>query len=348
MRVYLGGFAFLALLCLGAFFLLVAPADVSGKDTKLARFEWIATNSAPKAYPVRLLRADLVLADGSELYVPDNRTIHQGWGVPGATHIVGEAEKELPANLSATWFSYVEDKFYTIDTKLPVDVFQRLAEKGIASPQRGTRHAFDRLIFGFGPEGEGAIWFSAHANTIDVFRFKGSEVPVEWSELIDNPDVSRPEFIRSVLESTLGREAAQDALRTGYRAGTWPRRQQRWGWDLNVSGAAEISLLRFSALNGEVFHFFDDLEPNVDHVRYGAPREILLHWRGLAGQSRSATVRFDAQETLAAFEELAATGDAITLHVELSESANALALSVETADVIYEFENVRSEIYSRD
>src|SRR6056297_1051329 len=58
MRVYLGGFAFLALLCLGAFFLLVAPADVSGKDTKLARFEWIATNSAPKAYPVRLLRAE--------------------------------------------------------------------------------------------------------------------------------------------------------------------------------------------------------------------------------------------------------------------------------------------------
>ena len=348
MRVYLGGFAFLALLCLGAFFLLVAPADVSGKDTKLARFEWIATNSAPKAYPVRLLRADLILADGSALYVPDNRTINQGWGVPGATHIVGEAEKPLPANLSATWFSYVEDKFYTVDTQLPADVFQGFAEKGIESPQRGTRHKFDRLIFGFGPEGEGAVWFSGHSNAIDVFRFKGAEAGIEWTELIDNPDISRSDFIRRVLESTLGPQAAQDALKTGYKVGTWPRRQQRWTWEMSVTGAAEISLLKFAALNGEVFHFFDDLEPNVDHARFGAPHEILLHWKGVAGQARSATVRFDARETLAAFEELAATGDAMTLHIELSESANGLAVSAETSDVIYEFEKVQTEIYSRD
>lgn len=348
MRVYLGGFILLVLFCLGAFFLLVAPADVSGKDTELARFEWTATNSAPKAYPVRLLRADLILADGSELYVPDNRTINHGWGVPGATHIVGEAEKALPVNLSATWFSYVEDKFYTVDTQLPLDVIQGFAENRIESPQRGTKHMFNRLIFGFGPEGEGAIWVSGHANAIDVFRFKGAEAPIEWDELIDNPDISRSEFISRVLDSTLGPQAAQDALRTGYQIGTWPRRQQRWTWDLSVTGAAEISLLKFAALNGEVFHFFNDLEPNVEHARYGAPHEILLHWKGGAGQARSATVTFDANETLAAFEDLAATGDAFTLHIELSESANALAVSLETADVIYEFEQVQSDIYSLD
>lgn len=207
---------------------------------------------------------------------------------------------------------------------------------------------FNRLIFGFGPEGEGAIWVSGHANAIDVFRFKGAEAPIEWTELIDNPDISRSEFISRVLDSTLGPQAAQDALRTGYQIGTWPRRQQRWTWDLSVTGAAEISLLKFAALNGEVFHFFNDLEPNVEHARYGAPHEILLHWKGGAGQARSATVTFDANETLAAFEDLAATGDAITLHIELSESANALAVSLETADVIYEFEQVQSDIYSLD
>ena len=117
---------------------------------------------------------------------------------------------------------------------------------------------------------------------------------------------------------------------------------------MTLSGATKISLLKFSSLNGEVFHFFDDLEPNIERPEYGAPEEIVLHWKGVAGQARSATLRFDESETLEAFEELAATGDAITLHIELSENANAVAVPLETPDMIYEFERVQSEIYSRD
>lgn len=345
---YLSIVALLVLLVVGAFFWLSAAQDISAKDPEMARFEWTSTNSAPKTYPVELIRADLTLADGSDYYVPDKRVIHHGWGKPGATHFVGEAEKALPARLSATWFSYVENKFYAIDTELPTDVFLDWVSQGIESPQRGSKHDFDRMVFGFGPEGEGAIWLSAHSNMIDVFRFRGAEAQVEWTELIDNPDISRAEFIQIILEEALGPEGAKKAQETGYPLGTWPRRQQRWTWALNVSGASEISLLKFSSLNGEVFHFFEDLEPNIGHFLIGAPEEVLLHWNGVAGQTRSAILRFNASETLEAFEELAAAGGAIALHIELSESANALAVTLETSDVIYEFEHVRSEIYSRN
>lgn len=348
MRLYLRLAAALALLVAGLAVVFLLPTTTPEKEPQMPRFEWTSTNSAPEAYPVELVRADLILADDTDYYVPDKRVIHHGWGRPGATHIVGEAEKPLPINLKATWFSYVENTFYEIDTPLPQDILLELANKGIESPQRGTKHAFDRLVFGFGPEGEGAVWFSAHSNMIDVFRFKGRQAQVEWTDLIDNPDIPRAAFIDMILEEALGQQGAETARVNGYQTGSWPRRQQRWDWTLKVSGASEISLLKFSSLNGEVFHFFDDLEPNVPRAPFGAPTEVLLHWAGPGGQRRSATLRFAASETLQAFEELAATGDALTLHVELSKNANAVAVTLETPDVIYEFEQLHAEIFSRE
>lgn len=347
-RVIRGFVSLILVLSLGAIFWLSASMDISAKDPDMLRFEWTSTNSAPKAYPVELVRADLTLADGEAYYVPDKRMVHHGWGKPGATHFVGEAEKALPVRLSATWFSYVENKFYEIDTDLPAEAFADWVAQGIESPQRGTKHAFDRMVFGFGPEGEGAIWLSAHSNMIDVFRFRGTEAQTEWSEVVDNPDISRAEFIQIILEEALGPDGAEKARETGYVPGTWPRRQQRWNWAIDVSGASEISLLKFSSLNGEVFHFFSDLEPNIGHFQIGAPEEILIHWRADAGQARSAAVRFSENETLQAYEKLGGMGDPMKLHIELSETANALAVTLETPDVIYEFEGLTVEIFSRD
>lgn len=347
MRMFRNLGAMFCLLAVSAGLMLIASTDTAAKDTDMARFEWTSTNSAPAAYPVELLRAELTLADGTDYYIPDRRVIHHGWGKPGATHFVGAAEKALPVRLSATWFSYVEDRFYEIDTELPADAFLELANQGIESPRRGTKHAYDRFVFGFGPEGEGAIWMSAHSNMIDVFRFKGTQAQTDWSELIDNADISRAEFIAIILEEALGVEGAENAQKAGYTPGTWPRRQQRWDWALKVSGASDVSLFKFSALNGEVFHFLDDLEPNIDQPDHGAPQEIVMHWTGTAGQARSATLRFDPDETLQAFEQISANGDAMVLHVELSESANAVAVTLETDAAIYEFEQIQTEIFSR-
>lgn len=313
----------------------------------MTTFDWVATNSAPEAYPIHLVRAELALADGGGTYIPDRRVVDHGWGRPGATHIVGDDEKALPAVLNAVWFSYLEDTFYSVEVPLPTDVMAALVAEGIDSPQRGTSHAYERFVFGFGPEGEGALWMSAHTNMIDVFRFRGAVADIPWTRVIDNPDIARPDLIRLVLEEALGAEAAEAALRQGYVSGSFARLQQRFDWSLDVSGAEVVSLFKYASLNGEVFHFFDDFSPNVARPANGAPREIQMHWTGPAGQGRAATIRFDADEAIRAFETLAAEGAPMRLHVELSETANALAVTLEAGDKIFEFERITTDIFSR-
>jgi len=313
----------------------------------MTTFDWVATNSAPAAYPIHLVRAELALVDGEETYIPDRRIVDHGWGRPGATHIVGEAEKALPSMLSAVWFSYLEDKFYSVEVPLPTDVIEALVAQGIDSPQRGTTHAYERFVFGFGPEGEGALWMSAHANMIDVFRFRGQVADIPWTQVIDNPDITRPDLIRLVLEEALGPEAAEAALRQGYVPGSFARLQQRFDWSLDISGAQSVSLFKYASLNGEVFHFFDDFSPNVERSLNGAPHEIQIQWTGPAGKGRAATLRFDEDEAIRAFETLAAKGAPLRLHVELSETANAVAVTLETGDQIFEFEQIQTDIFSR-
>ena len=314
----------------------------------MPRYDYITTPSAPKDWPIRLLRADLVLEDGGTLYVPDNRNLAHGWGVPGATHIVGEEYKALPVRLSATWFSYVEDRFYAIDTDLPEDVIAGWFARGIDSPRRGESHDFDRIVFGFGPEGEGAVWLSAHNDMIDAFRFRAPEVEVDWTQVIDNPDITREAFIALVLEDALGPDGAARALAEGYTPGTWPRRQQVWPWALEIDGAKEVTTARVTFLNGEQFHFLDDLEPNTGGTEFAAPDSVLLHWTGPANQKRSATVTFDAAETLEAFERLAAGPGPLRLRIELSASGDGLAVTLDSGDMIYEFEGIAAEIFDLD
>ena len=338
------GIAGLAALAFGM--ALIASFSFFGSDaraTDMPRYEWTATNSAPAAYPVELVRADLELADGGTYYVPDRRVINHGWGKAGATHIVGDALKALPKRLDAVWFSYVENAFYAIKTELPVAAMDAFFKTGIDSPLPGENHAFDRIIFGFGPEGEGAVWLSAHTNTVDVFHFKGRKVDFNWRDMVDNPDISRQDFIAIILQESLG--AAGSAAT--YAPGAWPRRQQRWKWSVEVNSAAKINLLQVHFFNGEALHVLPDIGFNAKREIYAAPHRILLHWTGEGGKKRSGRITFDADETLTAFAKLAATGEALSLIIDISENSNALAVELASKSLILSFEKVALEVYSR-
>lgn len=59
----------------------------SYKFENSAEYDWLPTESAPKKYPVYLIRGDLFLADSSSLYIPDRIDVANGWGEWGSTHI---------------------------------------------------------------------------------------------------------------------------------------------------------------------------------------------------------------------------------------------------------------------
>ncbi len=73
-----------------------------GQQASTPRYKWLPTESAPREAPVFLLNGDLLLADGTTVYVPDKRMAGKGWGETGSIEIVGEDEKALPAWVSSS------------------------------------------------------------------------------------------------------------------------------------------------------------------------------------------------------------------------------------------------------
>jgi len=322
-------------------------AKFYGKNTTVKKFEWTSSASASKQYPVELIRGDLRLADGSAYYVPDKRAVHHGWGEIGATHFVGDDRKAMPTSLDALWFSYAEDRFYALQADLPADTMLAMFEEGIRGPRRGETLDYDRIVFGFGPEGVAAIWLSGAGNRVWLAGMLGEPVEADWRQVVDNPEITRREFIDTVLTEALGAEGAKRRQEDRYAQGTWPRRQQRHDWAIEVSGAKEILTLRLESLDGEALHFSPSLTSVVDRSDYGVPRLLAVQWTGLAEQRRSATITFDEEEALAAFEKLALQEGPLVLTVEISETSNSVVTELHAKHYTYAFESVKVDLFSR-
>jgi len=70
-----------------------------------SKFHWLATESAPKNYPMRIINGTFYYKnEKGGLYVPTAASIGYFWGTGESTHVVGEDFKPLPDRLDIRFF----------------------------------------------------------------------------------------------------------------------------------------------------------------------------------------------------------------------------------------------------
>ena len=70
------------------------------------KYEWSASISAPREYPVEVYTG----AAGGYFFSQMGGFRNSGWGGSGSINFI---KAPLPDKLDMTWLSYVDDKFYT-------------------------------------------------------------------------------------------------------------------------------------------------------------------------------------------------------------------------------------------
>lgn len=78
--------------------------------TPVTKFDWLATESAPNSFPMKIISGDFIAPDGSSRYIPNNKEIHHGWGKSISTHVGGPDLKSLPNRMEIKFFSFTEKK----------------------------------------------------------------------------------------------------------------------------------------------------------------------------------------------------------------------------------------------
>ncbi len=150
-RKYVGRFKIdkcLVLGCVTLICLIVLSFTLYGKTSRTT-YKWRPTESAKAQFPMEIIKGDIYYQGGS-IYIPDNRTVENGWGEMGSTHVAGEYMKGIPYKVSITWFSYLENTFYSGEFYLPCDKIKSMLERGVINKTNDKLSTYDTIVVGMG------------------------------------------------------------------------------------------------------------------------------------------------------------------------------------------------------
>jgi hypothetical protein len=310
------------------------------------KFEWLPSECAHRRYPMTLIHGDLILKDGSSLYVPAKAIIHNGWGEPGSTHVVGETMKSLPVKLTATWFSYTENKFFSGEFLLPYDLILQQFRTMI-SPHTGKLSTSHDIRVGFGPEGAVSVWVSGDRISVEVGKYRAKEVAMDWKSVLDNDQVSRSDFIDEVLHFSLTPPQLSELKEHGVPSGISDHYSKQYRWELSVTGQIN-RLLYLKTLNGEE-EFYDFVTTSNIRPSRGLPKSLVVYWDTKMGFKYEADVRFDETEITAAFKKLSAekTDRPMQLKLEISDNPSVIHASLDDGKYVILLNKTEVKAYSR-
>lgn len=326
---------------------LVLPGSARAFFGGEQEFEWLPTECADQRYPMQLVYGLLKSPGGTPIPVPTDKIINNGWGEIGSRRLIGPAQKPVPEKLELAWFSYAEDRFYGGEIALPHALLTQLFEEGFEVPLTRERSTWQKIIVGMGLGGWISIWMAGSGLVREVASARLAPVSVDWSRVLDNPDISRADYVRTVLSRRLGQEAAEALRKNGPPVSSWPRYAQRERWQLAVEAGAKPHYLFVRGFNGE--RLFQDFTRSAPGVFEPIPRHVQIAYQTPAGKRLLAEISFDEAEIFRAFAQARAGGIApLTLRLNLqAPSRISLALESTTGRIALQHSQIQVGSLSR-
>jgi len=286
---------------------------MSNNDTK---FDWRATESAPKHYPMEIIKGTFIYKGSAQgTYIPSGGTLKAGWGDPISSHNDGNHERPLPDRLTITFFSYAEKQFYQGDFKLPYDEILRLYREGVeVNPDDPV---YDRIIAGIAPGGAVAVWV-AGSHQKEVFFSQAEKIDIAPSRAFGLPfkdKAEADEYMEEGLVEALSKEDLESIKKDGVPFGLWERYRNRYDWRLTISEGHQIDSSNIEFLNGDFIRRWVPLKKEETDIIRPVPKRLTFR-AVIENRNILYTVDMDEFETMDAFEKLADNNQKVYLEFE--------------------------------
>jgi hypothetical protein len=308
---------------LAIIFLLLISCDKPTSDNipmseNNTKFEWDATESAPKHYPMEIIRGTFIYRGEKELglYIPSGGTLRDGWGEFVSSHVTGERYKPLPYRLKITFFSYGEKQFYQGEFELPYEEILALFREGVAAdPDDPTVNS---IMAGIAPGGVVAVWVIGSGDYKEVFFGQAEKIELDPSRAFGLPFKDKAEsdaYIAKQLVNSLTPEEIESLNKNGIPFDLWSRYRNRYAWAPVIKGGHSRDYVNVIYFNGENERRWRDFG-RIDSNELRTVPKRLSFGAIVNGKKTLFQVSFEEFETLAAFEQLAANGEKLYLEFE--------------------------------
>lgn len=326
-----------------------------------AKYEWYPTTCADYNYPMQVIEGRFLFPSQGSIYIPDTRILNNGWGEIGQIHLAGEYFKPVPEKMTITWFSYTEDIFYSGTFELPREKMKALFEKGYTDSVNGQKTTYSEIIVGLAPEGDISLWLSGQI-TIEVASFRAKPAEIEWSRVLDNPDVPREEWIRKILNSKLAEEersyrqrqnrlhrpwkTAEEIRATGVPHGLWSMYREKFQWELEITGNAKPDRIWINYFNGEKRLIYFQPDKAIDNQSV-VPKKFDIYWQTTSGKEYNAVIFFDESEMFQAFKKYKAynSDEKLKLRIEIGDLSPTVEVALRNSEFILKLVKTKIMIY---
>jgi arsenate reductase-like glutaredoxin family protein len=290
----------------------------------MLKYDWLPTESAEKQFPMRIVDGDFYFKNGGSIYIPDGRVIENGLGELGSIHIVGDDFKPIPDKLAITWFSYIENKFYSGEFELPYDKIKQLFDEGLKSPASGKHITYGLIMVGLGLNGEVSVYLNGDGVVLEVAHFQAKETDVDWTRLTDNTALTREDYVERVLSHRLSHDQILQSKKQAANNDPWEGYKIKYTWDLEITGNSKPESIWLKTVNGE-YEYIDYLNGKLDREKLrSVPKTISVCWESPSGTRYNAKILFNNEEMLKAFEKLYKSNpkDKLSFQVEIDAISN--------------------------
>ncbi len=287
------------------------------------KYDWQASEGSPKLYPMEIIYGSLKFPDSGSLYVPNKVTLHHGWGNGRSSHVVGPDLKALPNRLSISFFSYTEDQFYDGEFELPYETILKLFQTGHYSPKDEGNITYHRIIVGVAPGGAVSVWVVSLDRTIEIFFGYAKKIEGNWKSIVDNPDITRKEFIQMEINDSLKPAEVESLKNNGIPFGLWEKyHKRRYSW--------QPEFINMSLLNGRIpyIKYFNGERDYIDIPVTGAvlgqtravPSEMIFIWLRPIAKPLRVKLYFNEDEIFNAFEKLGSKNIKLKFELQIKDN----------------------------
>lgn len=312
--------------------------------------------STPEGYPIKLMTNGSgfsVIIDGKGYHAgkfKTNKVYSENWG-NGPSDGLGIA---IPDSLKLYWFSFLENKYYGLSTKLDKTKISDYFKKGYQYDRIGNLEEivtadYQDLLVGIAPGGDVVLWISSSNDTREINVFKAKEInPNQFKSYYI--DLVEKDEIKTVLSDTctcidnpLLKKIVHQKKPINF--GIWTEKyRKKFNWKVAVNTLEPIkSQLKFYFYNGERFSFYNERISSIKYQRQLIPEGIVFTF--FENKKRyKAYFEFDEDEIFNNFKKLTQSNPNEPIDIVLNINPNFTTASIElkSKDKTLNFEKMKT------
>lgn len=221
------------------------------------KYEWSADVSAPREYPIEVYTG----AAGGCFFSQMGGFSNSGWG--GSVDYI---KAPLPDRLDMTWLSYVDNKLYTGDWKLPTEKIQQLFDEGFYSKagSEDVIQPYTCINIGLGLKGMVVVWVNSGVHSqVEVARFQAHETTIDPKLITEGESyMFKKGYSQHRLENNfvISQEVREQLNLYGYpEPKVYDEYREKYHWKPKVilPEGSKITSLYIKMCNGEIENPYD-------------------------------------------------------------------------------------------